>query len=184
MRLSLNENRGLRAPAPPSTTSCRAKRRPDVRSTCPTPTPSGSWSSASCPARDRRGPERAGRRSARVSASRAPSSPCAGTRRGASRWRPPASSARPRRRGERLRPLRRLPGPRAPRAPRAQPPPPRRRSSGPPNSGKSTLFNRLTGLRQKVANYPGVTVEERRGPRPPRRGHARSSSSTCPASTA
>ena len=32
---------------------------------------------------------------------------------------------------------------------------------GPPNSGKSTLFNRLTGLRQKVANYPGVTVEQR-----------------------
>src|ERR1700761_6811288 len=30
---------------------------------------------------------------------------------------------------------------------------------GPPNSGKSTLFNGLTGLRQKVANYPGVTVE-------------------------
>ena len=34
---------------------------------------------------------------------------------------------------------------------------------GPPNSGKSTLFNRLTGLRQKVANYPGVTVEKRFG---------------------
>ena len=34
---------------------------------------------------------------------------------------------------------------------------------GPPNSGKSTLFNRLTGLRQRVANFPGVTVEERRG---------------------
>ncbi len=34
---------------------------------------------------------------------------------------------------------------------------------GPPNSGKSTLFNRLTGLRQKVANYPGVTVEQRLG---------------------
>jgi ferrous iron transport protein B len=34
---------------------------------------------------------------------------------------------------------------------------------GPPNSGKSTLFNRLTGLRQRVANYPGVTVEQRRG---------------------
>ncbi len=34
---------------------------------------------------------------------------------------------------------------------------------GPPNSGKSTLFNRLTGLRQKVANYPGVTVEKRTG---------------------
>jgi ferrous iron transport protein B len=35
---------------------------------------------------------------------------------------------------------------------------------GPPNSGKSTLFNKLTGLRQKVANYPGVTVEQRMGP--------------------
>lgn len=34
---------------------------------------------------------------------------------------------------------------------------------GPPNSGKSTLFNRLTGLRQKVANFPGVTVEHRTG---------------------
>ena len=34
---------------------------------------------------------------------------------------------------------------------------------GPPNAGKSTLFNRLTGLRQKVANYPGVTVEKRVG---------------------
>ncbi|MCC6590582.1 MAG: ferrous iron transport protein B [Bryobacterales bacterium] len=34
---------------------------------------------------------------------------------------------------------------------------------GPPNAGKSTLFNRLTGMRQKVANYPGVTVEQRWG---------------------
>jgi ferrous iron transport protein B len=34
---------------------------------------------------------------------------------------------------------------------------------GPPNSGKSSLFNRLTGLRQRVANYSGVTVEQRRG---------------------
>jgi ferrous iron transport protein B len=34
---------------------------------------------------------------------------------------------------------------------------------GPPNVGKSTLFNRLTGLRQKTANYPGVTVEYRSG---------------------
>lgn len=34
---------------------------------------------------------------------------------------------------------------------------------GPPNSGKSTLFNLLTGLRQKVANFPGVTVEHRVG---------------------
>ncbi len=35
--------------------------------------------------------------------------------------------------------------------------------AGPPNSGKSTLFNALTGLRQRVANYPGVTVERRSG---------------------
>ena len=34
---------------------------------------------------------------------------------------------------------------------------------GPPNCGKSTLFNRLTGLRQKVGNYPGVTVEQKLG---------------------
>jgi len=34
---------------------------------------------------------------------------------------------------------------------------------GPPNAGKTTLFNQLTGLRQKVANYPGVTVEKRVG---------------------
>src|SRR5512138_1766249 len=31
---------------------------------------------------------------------------------------------------------------------------------GNPNCGKTTLFNALTGLRQKVANYPGVTVEK------------------------
>ena len=31
---------------------------------------------------------------------------------------------------------------------------------GNPNSGKSTLFNRLTGLRQTTGNYPGVTVEK------------------------
>src|ERR1700744_4168974 len=34
---------------------------------------------------------------------------------------------------------------------------------GPPNAGKSTLFNRLTGLRQKTANYPGVTVDHHSG---------------------
>jgi ferrous iron transport protein B len=34
---------------------------------------------------------------------------------------------------------------------------------GNPNSGKSTLFNRLTGLRQSTANYPGVTVEKHTG---------------------
>ncbi|MCX7011090.1 MAG: ferrous iron transporter B, partial [Candidatus Sumerlaeota bacterium] len=35
--------------------------------------------------------------------------------------------------------------------------------AGNPNSGKSTLFTRLTGARQTVANYPGVTVEKRAG---------------------
>ena len=34
---------------------------------------------------------------------------------------------------------------------------------GNPNTGKSTLFNNLTGLRQKTANYPGVTVERHTG---------------------
>jgi small GTP-binding protein domain len=35
--------------------------------------------------------------------------------------------------------------------------------AGNPNAGKTTLFNALTGLRQKVANYPGVTVERKIG---------------------
>ena len=34
---------------------------------------------------------------------------------------------------------------------------------GNPNCGKSTLFNALTGLKQKVGNYPGVTVERKTG---------------------
>jgi len=34
---------------------------------------------------------------------------------------------------------------------------------GTPNAGKSTLFNRLTGLRQRIGNYPGVTVEKHIG---------------------
>ena len=34
---------------------------------------------------------------------------------------------------------------------------------GNPNSGKSTLFNRLTGLKQRIGNYPGVTVEKHSG---------------------
>lgn len=34
---------------------------------------------------------------------------------------------------------------------------------GNPNSGKTTLFNALTGLHQKVGNYPGVTVEKKIG---------------------
>ena len=35
--------------------------------------------------------------------------------------------------------------------------------AGNPNAGKTTLFNSLTGLKQKVANYPGVTVERKEG---------------------
>jgi ferrous iron transport protein B len=35
--------------------------------------------------------------------------------------------------------------------------------AGNPNSGKSSLFNALTGARQKIANYPGVTVERHLG---------------------
>jgi ferrous iron transport protein B len=35
--------------------------------------------------------------------------------------------------------------------------------AGNPNTGKSTLFNRLTGVRQKTGNYPGVTVEKKIG---------------------
>ena len=35
--------------------------------------------------------------------------------------------------------------------------------AGNPNAGKTTLFNALTGLRQKVANFPGVTVERKEG---------------------
>ncbi len=35
--------------------------------------------------------------------------------------------------------------------------------AGNPNSGKTTLFNALTGAHQKVGNYPGVTVEKKEG---------------------
>jgi len=35
--------------------------------------------------------------------------------------------------------------------------------AGNPNAGKTSLFNALTGMRQKVANYPGVTVERKVG---------------------
>ena len=34
---------------------------------------------------------------------------------------------------------------------------------GNPNSGKSTVFNQLTGLRQKTGNFPGVTVDIKSG---------------------
>ena len=35
--------------------------------------------------------------------------------------------------------------------------------AGNPNSGKTTIFNYLTGSRQKVGNWPGVTVEKKQG---------------------
>ena len=34
---------------------------------------------------------------------------------------------------------------------------------GNPNTGKTTLLNSLTGSRQKIGNYPGVTVEKKSG---------------------
>lgn len=34
---------------------------------------------------------------------------------------------------------------------------------GNPNTGKTSLFNRLTGLRQRIGNYPGITVERKQG---------------------
>lgn len=37
--------------------------------------------------------------------------------------------------------------------------------AGNPNSGKTTLFNNLTGARQRVGNWPGVTVEKKEGSR-------------------
>jgi ferrous iron transport protein B len=47
--------------------------------------------------------------------------------------------------------------------PMAQPHPYRIALIGNPNCGKTALFNALTGSRQKVANYPGVTVERKEG---------------------
>ena len=34
---------------------------------------------------------------------------------------------------------------------------------GNPNTGKTSLFNQLTGLNQKVGNYPGITVDKKEG---------------------
>ena len=34
---------------------------------------------------------------------------------------------------------------------------------GNPNTGKTSLFNQLTGLSQKVGNYPGITVDKKQG---------------------
>jgi len=35
--------------------------------------------------------------------------------------------------------------------------------AGNPNAGKTAVFNHLTGARQRVTNYPGVTVEKKEG---------------------
>ena len=42
---------------------------------------------------------------------------------------------------------------------------------GNPNCGKTALFNRLTGARQKVANYAGVTIERKEGAFNSQAGH-------------
>ena len=34
---------------------------------------------------------------------------------------------------------------------------------GNPNTGKTSVFNQLTGLTQKIGNYPGITVEKKEG---------------------
>ncbi len=51
---------------------------------------------------------------------------------------------------------------------------------GNPNSGKTTLFNQLTGSRQRVGNWAGVTVERKEGS-VPHRAAQRCAWSTCPA---
>ena len=91
-------------------------------------------------------------------------SPCVATPPGTCRWTDPRSPA-PRgrageRRGSALRAAARSPRFRCTAITGSS-------TAGSPNSGKTTLFNRLTGLRQKVANFPGVTVEQR--PASPRR---------------
>jgi ferrous iron transport protein B len=48
-------------------------------------------------------------------------------------------------------------------APDAGPDLPRIALAGNPNAGKTTIFNAITGARQRVGNYPGVTVERREG---------------------
>ncbi len=50
---------------------------------------------------------------------------------------------------------------------------------GNPNSGKTTLFNQLTGSRQRVGNWAGVTVERKEGAFIP--SVTRCAWSTCPA---
>ncbi len=42
--------------------------------------------------------------------------------------------------------------------------------AGSPNAGKTSLFNALTGSKQKIGNYPGVTVEKKIGELKTRQG--------------
>lgn len=51
---------------------------------------------------------------------------------------------------------------------------------GNPNSGKTTLFNQLTGARQRVGNWAGVTVERKEGILPPLTTRSRWSTSREP----
>ena len=55
---------------------------------------------------------------------------------------------------------------------------------GNPNCGKTALFNLLTGSRQKVANFAGVTVERKEGRLRLADGRNARPCSTCPAPTA
>ncbi len=57
----------------------------------------------------------------------------------------------------------RLPEDRTPKIPAAPPRRIRVAIAGNPNSGKTTIFNNITGSRQHVGNYPGVTVEKKSG---------------------
>ena len=54
---------------------------------------------------------------------------------------------------------------------------------GNPNTGKTTLFNRLCGARAKTSNFPGTTTNVRVRPHGVRRRRRLPRSSTCPAST-
>ena len=55
--------------------------------------------------------------------------------------------------------------------------------AGNPNTGKTTLFNALTGASQYVGNWPGVTVEKKEGTLKGHRDVNCRQLQTCPAST-
>ncbi len=54
--------------------------------------------------------------------------------------------------------------------------------AGNPNCGKTTIFNNLTGARQKVGNWPGVTIEKKKACS--NTGHTRCGWWICPEPTA